>query len=284
MFGKSARKKLVAGIFLALVLTAGSLYSQVRKYRVITPEVRLHLDPDERSPVVVRAPQGAILTQASAVRFRHNWIFVYYYHPEKGKTLAGYVWEPELRKLFPMVNARLIHSGQEVTEPRELDFSREIDFPYLWGIPKEKLLEVEGQPLGIDQSGQAELLQYHREIMNRNCLVEYVFIQNQLIAARFLILDVFFDNNYYISDFIKAKNYLVQRFGLPVDERTIWFDSTYQERQEYWGQALGAGLVEFRSSWLVGETEVEMVLTGSENRVALMAECIGQKYKTFFSH
>lgn len=284
MLGKSASQKLAAGFFLTLLLTAGTLSPQVRKYRVITPEVRLHLDPDDRSPVVVSAPRGSILTKASAVRFRHNWIFVYYYQPEKGKTLAGYVWEPELRKLFPTVNARLIHNEQEVTEPRELDFSREIDFPYLWGMPKEKLTEVEGQPLGVDQSGQIEFLQYQREIMNRNCLVEYVFIQNQLTAARFVILDVFIDNNYYILDFIKAKNYLVQRFGLPVDEQTIWFDSTYQERREYWGQALGAGLVEFRSSWLVGETEVELVLTGSENRVAFMAECIGQKYKTFFSH
>lgn len=284
MFGKSTSQKLAAGIFLALLLTAGTLYPQTRKYRVITPEVRLHLDPDDRSPVVVSAPKGAILTQASAVRFRHNWIFVYYYQPEKGKTLGGYVWEPELRKLFPTVHARLIHNGQEVTEPRELDFSRGVDFPYLWGMPKEKLLEVEGQPLGVDRSGQTELLQYQREIMNRNCLVEYVFAQNQLIAARFFILDVFIDNNYYILDFIKAKNYLVQRFGLPVDEQTIWFDSTYQERREDWGRALGAGLVEFRSSWLIGETEVELVLTGSENRVAFMAECIGQKYKTFFSN
>ncbi|MBC7350471.1 MAG: hypothetical protein H5U05_10925 [Candidatus Aminicenantes bacterium] len=284
MFGTKARKKLMVGIFLLLILAAAALYPQARKYQVITPEVRLHLDPDDRSPVVVSVPRGAILAQASAVRFRRNWIFVYYYHPEKGKTLAGYVWEPQLRKLFPMVNAQLIYNGQEVAEPQELDFSQEVEFPYLWGMPKQKLLEVEGQPLGSDQSGETEVLQYQREIMNRNCLVEYVFIQNQLTAARFFILDTFVDNNYYISDFIKAKNYLMQRFGLPVDDQTIWLDSTYRERREYWGRALGAGQVEFRSSWLVGETEVELVLTGSDNRVAFVAECVGQKYKTFFSH
>lgn len=276
--------KLTAGIFLVCLFLAGSLLAQPRKYQVITSEARLHLEPSERSPVVVSAPRGAILAQASAVRFRHNWIFVYYYHPEKQKTLAGYVWEPPLRKLFPTVNARLIYNGESLAEPRELDFSQEFKFPYLWGMPPKKLVEVEGEPQGLNRSDAQEVYQYQREIMNRRCLVEYVFIQGELTAARFFMMDTFTDNNYYISDFVKAKNYLVQRFGLPVDEQTVWYDSTFQARQEFWGRALGSGLVEFRSSWVIGETEVELVLTGSDNRVAFMAECVGQKYKSFFSH
>ncbi len=275
---------MTAGIFLMVLFLAGSLLAQPRKYQVITSEVRLHLEPSDRSPVVVSAPRGAILAQASAVRFRHNWIFVYYYHPEKQKTLAGYVWEPPLRKLFPTVNATLIYNGESVAEPGELDFSQEVKFPHLWGMPPQKLLEVEGEPLGVDRSDGQEVYQYQREIMNRRCLVEYVFIQGELTAARFFMMDTFTDNNYYISDFVKAKNYLVQRFGLPVDDQTVWYDSTFQERQEFWGRALGSGLVEFRSSWVIGETEVELVLTGSDNRVAFMAECVGQRYKSFFSH
>ncbi len=286
MSEKTGIGKLAAGIFLLImiILLAGSLIAQPRKYQVVASEARLHLEPSESSPVVVSVPRGAILAQASAVRFRHNWIFVYYYHPEKQKTLAGYIWEPPLRKLFPTVNARLIYNGESVAEPGELDFSQELKFPYLWGMPPEKLLEVEGQPLTREKSGESEILQYQREIMNRRCLVEYVFIRGELTAARFFMIDTFTDNNYYITDFIKAKNYLVQRFGLPVDEQTVWHDSTFKERQELWGRALGSGLLEFRSSWVVGETEVELVLTGSDNRVAFMAECVGQKYKSFFSH
>lgn len=281
---KPGIEKLAAGIFLVFLFLSGALLAQPRKYQVITSEVRLHLEPNDRSPVVVSAPRGAILAQASAVRFRHNWIFVYYYHPEKQKTLAGYVWEPPLRKLFPTVNARLIYNGESVAEPRELDFGQEVKFPYLWGMPPQKLLEVEGEPLIVDRSDGQEVYQYQREIMNRRCLVEYVFIQGELTAARFFMMDTFTDNNYYISDFVKAKNYLVQRFGLPVDDQTVWLDPTFQERQELWGRALGSGLLEFRSSWVIGETEVELVLTGSDNRVAFMAECVGQKYKSFFSH
>ncbi|MDI6699548.1 MAG: hypothetical protein QME85_11550 [Candidatus Saccharicenans sp.] len=52
---KPVSGKLTAGIFLLLVM-AGSLLAQPRKYQVIATETRLHLDPDDRSPVVVSAP------------------------------------------------------------------------------------------------------------------------------------------------------------------------------------------------------------------------------------
>jgi hypothetical protein len=276
--------RLIIGVVLLAFLLPAATQAQPRKYRVEKTQVRLHLDPDEKSPVVAKLPQGSILTQASAVRFRHNWIFVYYYLPEKDKTLAGYVLEPELRKLFPSVKSILISGENGISEPRELDFSQDYDFPLIWGMPKEKLFEVEGEPLGKEKSEEAEILQYRREIMNRNCLVEYVFRKNQLTTARFYMLDDFIDNNYYISDFMKAKNYLKQRFGQPANDQVVWFDSTYKSKQEFWGRALASGLLEFRSSWVIGETEVDLILTGSENRVVFLAECIGQRYKSFLSH
>jgi hypothetical protein len=274
---------IIGGLLLSVLLPAAA-QAQPKKYRVVTAQVSLHLDPDEKSPVVAEVPENAILTQASAVRFRHNWVFLYYYSTEKEKTLAGYVQEPELRKLFPTLKSLLISNGHDVSEPRELDLSHDYDIPVPWGMPEEEVLEVEGEPLGQEKSAETGILQYRREIMNRNCLVEYVFKQNHLTAVRFYMLDSFVDNNYYISDFMKAKSYLMQRFGQPADDRVVWLDATYKDKQEFWGEALGSGLLEFRSSWVIGETEVDLILTGSENRVAFLAECVGQRYKSLFSH
>jgi len=61
-----------------------------------------------------------------------------------------------LRKLFPTINARLIYNGESLTQPAELDFSQDIKFPYLWGMPSQKLLEVEGDPLDREKSGETE--------------------------------------------------------------------------------------------------------------------------------
>jgi hypothetical protein len=263
---------------------SGLLQAQFKKYQVVVPKANLHLDPDEKSPVVVAVPAGEVLSQASAVKFRHNWIFVYYVSPEKGRTLAGYVKQQMLRKLFPEVNAILISSGEQDFKPKDLDLNRTYEFPVYWGMPQSKLFETEGKPLAQDKSGETEVYQYRREIMNKQCLVEYIFWRNELISARYHLLDIYTDYNFYISDYLKIKNYLENKFGQPVNDRVVWLDATYQNKNEFWGKALGAGQLEFRSSWLVKDTELAITLTGSNNQVAFVAECVGKKYKSFFSN
>ncbi|MGB9893408.1 MAG: hypothetical protein ACPLRA_03265 [Candidatus Saccharicenans sp.] len=280
----SFKVKLIVSLIFFLAAFSDLVQAHPKKYQVITPQAKLHLEPDERSLVVAILPQGEILAQASAVKFKHNWIFVYYHSLEKDKTLAGYIREETVRRLFPEVNSIMISSGYNEAKPGELDLSQDYDFPYLWGSSQDKVVQAEGRPLNQEKSGEIEVLQYRKEIMNKSCLVEYIFWRNQLSSARFYLLDNYVDNNFYISDFLKVKNYLAERFGGPVNDRVIWLDSTYQNKQEFWGQALGSGLLEFRSSWVIGETEVQLILTGSDNKIAFLAECIGQKYKSSFSN
>jgi len=275
----------IAIYFLIIMFAFSSLLqAQSKKYQVVVPKANLHLDPDEKSPVVVAVPAGEILSQASAVKFRHNWIFVYYTSPEKGRTLAGYVQQQTLRKLFPEVNAMLISSGEKDFKPKDLDLNQKYTFPVYWGMSRSKLIQIEGKPLAENSSEETEVYQYRREIMNKQCLVEYIFWRDELVSARYYLLDGYTDYNYYISDFLKIKNYLESKFGQPVNDRVVWLDATYQNKNEYWGKALGAGQLEFRCSWLVKDTEVDITLTGSNNQVAFVAECVGEKYKNFFSH
>ncbi|HPB58561.1 MAG TPA: hypothetical protein PLB50_03070 [Candidatus Saccharicenans sp.] len=276
--------KIIFFVLVFCLLLNLPLQPQIRKYQVIVPKVNLHLEPNENSPVVISVPVGEILAQASAVRFKRDWIFVYYQFPEKGKTLAGYVKEPMLRKLFPEVNSVLISSGEADYQPKELDVNQGYQPVIIWGASQDKLIETEGRPLAQEKSGETEVYQYRRQIMNKQVLIEYIFWRHELISARFHLLDNYTDNNYYISDYLKLKNYLETRLGQPVNDRVVWFDSTYQTKNEYWGKALGAGQLEFRSSWDIGDTKLDLILTGSDNRVAFVAECLGKKYKSSFSN
>ncbi|HEK86043.1 MAG TPA: hypothetical protein ENO29_06780 [Candidatus Aminicenantes bacterium] len=270
--------------FAVIVLIGGLAQAQAKKYLVAVPEANLHLEPDEKSPVVISVPAGEVLAQASAVRFRHDWIFVYYISSEKGKTLAGYVQEQMLRKLFPEVNSIMISSGEQEEKPPELNLEEKYEPPIYWGMNQQKIQEIEGRPLAQDRSGETEVYQYRRQIMNKQCLIEYIFWRNELVSARFHLLDNYTDNNYYIADYLKIKNYLANRFGQPINDRVLWLDTTYQNKNQYWGKALGSGQLEFHSSWVVGDTEVALLLTGYNNHVAFTAECIGTKYKSFFSN
>jgi len=265
-------------IFLAIITVTLS-YSQAKKYQVIVPRASLYLEPNEKSPVVTSVPVGEILVQASAVKFRHDWVFVYYSSKEKGKTIAGYIREQMLRKLFPEVNSILLYSSDRMVQSKEIDFAQKFELPLIWGMPQEKLFEVAGRPLNKEANGELEVYQYQREIMNKQCLIEYVFWKNELMSARFYLIENYPDNNFYISDYLKIKNYLETQFGKPAADHVNWLDATYKEKSDFWGKALGSGQLEFRSSWIAGETEIDIILTGSDNKIAFLAECTGLKYK-----
>jgi len=134
-------------LLVLMVSLTSIVQAQVKKYQVIVPKTNLHLEPNEKSPVVVSARAGDILAQASAVRFKRDWIFVYYQLPDKGKTLAGYVQEQMLRKLFPEVNSVLVSSGEADYQPKELDVNQEYQPVIIWGAAQDKLVEIEGRPL-----------------------------------------------------------------------------------------------------------------------------------------
>ncbi len=268
---------LIAGV-LILAITAMAL-AQTKKYQVIVPKAALYLEPDVRSPIVVSVPVGEILVRASAQKFRHEWVFVYYQSKEKGKTVAGYIKEQMLRKLFPEVNSILIYSSDQITAPREIDFNQKFELPLTWGMSMEKFLEIAGRPLDKETSGELEVCQYRQDIMNKPCLIEYIFWKNELTSARFHLLEAYQDNSYYIADYLKLKKFLESHFGQPASDQVEWFDPTYKDKTNFWGKALGSGQLEFRSSWIAGDTEIKVILTGSDNKVAFLAECTGMRYK-----
>lgn len=270
------RLAILAAFFLVLTAT---VFPQTKKYQVIVPKATLYLEPSEKSPAVMSVPVGEILVQASALKFRHDWVFVYYRSKENGKTVAGYVKEQMLRKLFPEVNSILIYSSDQAPTPREFDFNQRFELPLNWGMPVEKFLEMAGRPLNKETSGEIEVYQYRQDLMNKPCLVEYIFWRNELISARFHLLEVYPDNNYYISEYLRLKNFLENRFGQPASEQVEWLDPTYKDKNNFWGKALGAGQLEFRSSWIAGDTEIKVMLTGNDNKIAFLAECTGIKYK-----
>lgn len=179
---------------------------------VIVPKANLHLEPT-KSPQTSAQAGDILEAQASMqVRFKRDWIFVYYQLPDKGKTLAGYVQEQMLRKLFPEVNSVLVSSGEADYQPkRALMSTRNINRSLSGGQLRISSSKLKAGLWLRGKSGETEVYQYRRQIMNKQCLIEYVFWRYELISARFHLLDNYTDNNYYISDYLKIKNYLEAR-------------------------------------------------------------------------
>jgi len=254
------------------VLMPRAASSDSKKLEVISAQAVIRLDPDERSPAVETVPRGAILSLASDVRLKSQWLYVYFTSFRSGISLSGYIRESEVRKLYPVLKVTLISSEDEILDPKAID----LDAPYQpnleWGTTKSSILRTEGRPYDESGSGGLEVLQYKREIMNKRCLVEYVLDGDRLVTTRFHLMENYAEKGRYIDDYNTIRVFLTARIGPPRSDRMTWQDSPPNARTEPLPEALRKGEVEFSSEWVFGDTSVHLVLAGAENRVVFGAE------------
>lgn len=276
----SRGKRVATFIATTYLILAMPLSAQAKKLQVITERANLHLDADERSPVVETLLKGATMTLASAVKTRTNWFYVYYVSLDTGKTRSGYILDSLVRKLYADIKVVSISSDDAVTQPGNLDFNDSYQPILDWGAAKDKIINLEGKPYGEERFDGLEVIRYKRSIMARNCLVEYVFNDNRLVKARYNLLDNYADKNRYIEDFLKIKDDLISKIGTPHADTVTWQDPTYKSNNAYWGKALGMGHVEYHTKWELSDTELRLTLTGSDNHVSFGTEYKGLKFKS----
>ncbi|HLI86429.1 MAG TPA: hypothetical protein VKV17_21145 [Bryobacteraceae bacterium] len=105
-----------------------------------------------------------------------------------------------------------------------------------WGMNEEQVRAAEKSPPVSARTSKGELfLEFHSARLGPVAgRMIYIFAQNQLVRARFLPDADHADRNEYIRDFQTVEAELKQRYGKPVQDRTIWIDdSTQDEPKSY---------------------------------------------------
>jgi len=276
----SRGNKLAIIIATTYLILAMPLSAQAKKLQVISEKANLYLDADERSPVVETLLKGATMTLASAIKTRTNWFYVYYISLQTGKTRSGYILDSLVRKLYADGKVISISSEDEVSQPGDLDFDDGYQPILDWGAAKDKIINLEGRPSGQEKVNGLEVIRYKRSIMAKNCLVEYIFDNNRLITARYNLLEKYVDKNRYIEEYLKIKENLVSKIGVPRADTVTWQDPTYKSNIAYWGRALSMGHVEYQTTWELSGTELKITLTGSDDQVSFGTEFNGLKFKS----
>ncbi len=266
-----------AAVCLALALPQAAL---AKKLQVVTAQAVVHLNADESSPVVETLARGATMTLASEIKSRTIWYYVFFTSARTGKTRSGYITDDCVRKLYPDLRVVQISAEDEIADPKALDFDDAYRPVVDWGADKAAVLGTEGRPLGQEKIEGVEIITYKRRIMGRYCLLEYVFDDERLVAARLSLLEKFADKNRYIEDYMKIKDFAVLKMGAPASDQVVWQDASLKKEEGLWGTALGLGQLEFHAQWDVPGTEVRMKLAGGGNQIAFGAEFSGHDIRT----
>ncbi len=244
------------------------LLSQTKKVMVTAPKADIYIKPDKHSLVISTVEKGAVLTLGSVREIKRRWFYVYFSSEKTGMTKSGYIFKSAVEKLFEETRVETIRDeGLLVKHFRQAH----------WGMSKERVIELEGEPVHQKYSEGLERVGFRKKVEDLDCLIEYVFTSNKLIQARYVFLVEHEFQNEFIGDYKKVKDFLVEQHGEPEESKVIWMNDVYKDDYFRWGLAISLGHLEYFSFWKAEETEILLRLFGLDEGIRLEAVYTGVK-------
>ncbi len=287
--GRTRRAGLTArAAAVALLLLLGVSFSPgparaetIVRLEVTADRAAIHLEPNDRSPVVETLSRGAVVRLSSTIKFRTNWFYILFASSRSGRTLCGYVLDGLVRKLNSTLKVIDLTPGQEeIVDPKEIDLTGESVPKMEWGKTKAGILRAEGRPLGREVTGDLEFLSYHRALFGKKCLVAYVLSDEKLVGVRLHLLEKYADKDRYVADYNKIRDFLIEKIGEPRSNKVVWReDQILADRNEGWGKALSTGCLRLAAEWVFQGTDLRLSLTGDNNQILFAAEANDIKAK-----
>jgi len=277
---KRAARVAARSIFLIILFfsfLSGPLLSREKKLRVIAEKANIYLEADKNSPIIETVEKGTILTLRYTGKVKRIWNHVYFTSEETGTTKSGYILDSLVERLFVVTKIVTLKGEEESPEDkaRYKNYFRETS----WGMSKDQVLELEGNPSHQEKSKGVDIIGYRKKEMNIECLIEYFFERNNLIRAKYIFLEQYKHKNQHIGDYKKIKDWLTERHGPPLGSNITWRNDLYKDYYSKWGEAISLGHLEYSSLWKNPETEIFLTLSGENNKVSFEVEYTGLKLK-----
>lgn len=272
-FGRAAAVAVSCLVLAALALPPRGRAEIIVKLEITAEKGPVHLEPSSRSPILETLPRGTVVKQASAMRFRTNWLYVQFASSRSGRMLSGYVLEESVRKLNATLKVvDLTPAAAAIENPKEFDLATARIPAVTWGMNREGVVRIEGRPLAAEEAGALEFLRYRRDVCGKRCLIIYVLANRRLVSVRVHLLENYADKDRYVADYNKIRDYLNHRIGEPRFDNVIWKDRAYAERGEALGTAVTTGSLSLSSEWVSGDTGLRLSLTGEPTGILFAAE------------
>lgn len=142
-----------------------------------------------------------------------------------------------------------------------------------WGMSMEQVIESEGaDPVKegvsiLDTPYIAYMLKMKVGETNHDLFAAYYFIEDQLYFAKYYVNTKHSNSNDFLTDFDEFRNVLLQKYGEPKEEETVWKDELYKDKRERWGLAIETGKMEKYTLWETDSTTIMLRLTGDNYKI-----------------
>lgn len=138
-----------------------------------------------------------------------------------------------------------------------------------WGM---SVAEVKAsEPLTVAKEDET-LVAYKASIIGKDVFVVYLFTDNQLTRAKYVLAESHSNRNDFIKDYNDFKNILEKKYGSPSKDETLWRNDLYRNDYSDWGTAISLGHLLYFSTWETENTEIASILTGENFDISCVIE------------
>lgn len=263
--GRAAGSLLCLGVMFVSLSTGLLAFS--KKLEVSVPEAAVHMNPDLRSPVIATLPRGEVITLASTRKFKKEWNYVYFSSRKNGALKAGYILDRTVTKLFIPTRSVTFSRNRttSVAEPAPKPAPTTIQ----WGMSSADLCRVIGDPARVGALDGFKVLNYNRQVMGRQCRIEYIFSRNRLVKTHYVFLETYPQKTQYIEEYLRLNDQFSRKYGEPAEEQKLWHDPVLKEDPHDWGQAVSLGHLSYQTRWHMDQTKIVLSLAGSRSQIQL---------------
>jgi hypothetical protein len=146
-----------------------------------------------------------------------------------------------------------------------------------WGFSKNEVLESEKLTAIVDKDN---IVGYESLIADLKCLIGYVFTDEKLTRARYVIQETHTNKSDYINDYKTLKSLLIKKYGATVyDNDQKWFNDLYKDDYQQWGFAISLGHLSYSSSWQTPKTNIDLILSGDNYEINLVIEYTSTQFE-----
>jgi len=127
------------------------------------------------------------------------------------------------------------------------------------------------EPLTVAKE-EENLVAYRTSIIGKDVFVVYLFTDNQLTRAKYVLAESHSNKNDFITDYNDFKEILKKKYGNPSKDEVLWRNDLYKDDYSDWGTAISLGHLLYFSTWETKDTKIASILTGENFDVTCAIE------------
>lgn len=145
-----------------------------------------------------------------------------------------------------------------------------------WGDSMAKVKSTE--KMADKYPEDKDIYAFNSTIAGYPCTVAFIFVDDKLSMAKYLLKQEHSNRNDYIIDHKDIVNLLTSKYGKPSYDKPYWKDDLYQDNSDNYGMAVCVGHLTFTAKWEELTTDIIARLSGENYDISQAIQYTSKKY------